>query len=131
MAGNAEMARHYGNLRFAMFTVFTAVLGALIFLSLDKDRAALMLLEPLKSLLSLAGVLMSVGFLLAEIRVSRLVTHYQDAAFSSEISKPDCHKFWSWLTPAIMSLPYLFSLLFWGLYWVGCLPVPADAPRSH
>lgn len=131
MDDNAEMARHYGNLRFAMFTVFTAILGALIFLSLDKDRAALMLLEPLRSLLSSAGVLMSVGFLLAEIRVSRLVTHYQDAAFGSKLSKPDYHKLWSYLTLTIMSLPYLFSLIYWALYWTGCLQVPAYAPRPN
>ena len=58
MTQNAEMARYYGNLRFAMFTVFTAIVGALVLLPFDKDRADLMLIEPQKYFFGISGIIL-------------------------------------------------------------------------
>ncbi len=120
MAQNAEMARYYGNLRFAMFTVFTAIVGALVLMPFDKDRAALMLIEPQKCFFGVSGIVLSLGFLLAEIRISQLVSFYQEASFKNNVFlEPKGHKIWKILAPIIMVLPYLLSIIFWILFLSG------------
>lgn len=129
MTQNAEMARYYGNLRFAMFTVFTAIVGALILLPFDKDRAALMLIEPQKYFFAISGIILSLGFFLLERRNAQLISFYQEASFKSNVfSEPPGHKCWKILVPKIMSLPYLLSILFWVLFLSGYI---ALNPTSH
>ena len=129
MTQNAEMARYYGNLRFAMFAVFTAIVGALILLPFDKDRAALMLIEPQKYFFAISGIILSLGFFLLERRNAQLISFYQDVSFKSKVfSEPPRHKVWKILVPIIMCLPYLLSILFWGLFLSGYI---ALNPTSH
>ncbi|MHB8623981.1 MAG: hypothetical protein ACYDBA_11565 [Sulfuricaulis sp.] len=123
MSENTEMARHYGNMRFAMFTVFTAILGALILLPLDPKRVALVVASPQKWLLGISGIALSVGFLLAEIRISQLVTRYQEASFNNRFKKPAWHDFWKYLVPLIMILPYLGSVVFWIMFLEGYMDI--------
>jgi hypothetical protein len=125
MSQNTDMARHYGNMRFAMFTVFTAIVGALILIPLSKDRAALVSASPQKWLLAAAGISMSLGFLAAELRISRLVAFYQEAAFNRYFRRPRGHGLWVWLVPLVMILPYVFSILFWVLFLCGYIKLPA------
>ena len=124
MSQNSEMARHYGNLRFAMFTIFTAITGTLILLPLDKDRGALIAANPQRCLVALSGIILSIGFILAEWRMSWLVAFYQEKSFTeSELSKPDCHDRWKIFILIIMVLPYLLSIFFWTLFLLGWITV--------
>lgn len=121
---NVEMARHYGNLRFAMYTVFTTIVGALLLLALDKDRGALIVANPLRCLVSLSGIILSIGFILAEIRMSKLIIFYQKVSFEgNELSKPYGHDVWKYIIPGIMISPYVFSVVFWAMFLLGWIAV--------
>jgi hypothetical protein len=123
MKQNAEMARHYGVLRFAMFTVFVTIIGALIHLPFDKDAAVLVFLNPQKWFIGVSGIILSIGFIAAEIRVSRLISFYQEKSFADnqQIALPEDHAYWKHLIPIIMISPFVLSIAFWTLFLSGCL----------
>ena len=124
---DAETARHYGNMRFAMFTVFTAITGALLVFPFASANAPFLAVPLHKFLLSMVGASLSALFALAECRVSYLVTFYQEVAFNSKsLAMPSGHAFWKWIVTLTMTLPYLFTFVFWILYGLSVINVPAS-----
>jgi len=127
-----ENARHYGNMRFAMFTVFSAVCGALIAFPFSASGSLFLSLPGAahhRTLLSLAGLALSFFFAAAEWRISYLVTFYQEAAFAeNSLPKPVDHAFWKMMILITMLLPYVLSIAFWSLYLNGTITVPSIKP---
>lgn len=132
-SASSEVARHYGNMRFAMFTVFSAVTGALIAFPFSAAGSAFLLVPDAphhKILLSLAGIVLSAFFTAAEWRISFLVSFYQEAAFNDrDFPEPDGHPNWKIVVTLTMILPYLLSLAFWVLYLGGCIVIPPVSPE--
>lgn len=119
-----ETARHYGTMRFAMFTVFSAVLGALISFAFSDPGSRFLAVELHRLGISIAGIVLSVLFALAEYRISVLVTIYQEAAYEMEsLSKPPAHDCWKHVVRITMVAPYFFSAIFWVLLAVGCITI--------
>lgn len=122
--GASETARHYGNMRFAMFTVFTAILGALVGFVFSKTGAAFIHVCHQKQLVSAAGIALSIMFGLAEIRISQLVTFYQEASFrAGALPGPKHRDVWGWIVLLTMLLPYALSLTFWVMLASGHIAV--------
>lgn len=122
----ARTAAHYGTMRFAMFTVFTAISGTLIAFPFSEGSGAF-LQEPLhRSLLSAVGMTLSFFFAMAEYRVSQLVVFYQQAAHvNGQLPLQGEHDLWKHVVLITMLLPYLFAFLFWALYANGTVMVPS------
>ncbi|WP_081726744.1 hypothetical protein [Methylophilus sp. 5] len=115
-----EAANHYGNMRFAMFTVFTAIVGALIAFPFSSEHQTLLQNCGSRYLYSLVSIIFSVLFGLSQYRISQLVIFYQEAAFESDsLKKPDGHGCWKNIANLTMLSPYIFSALFWLLFAVG------------
>jgi hypothetical protein len=113
-----ETARHYGNLRFAMFTVFTAILGALLAVEMGKIGP----LSQGRLVLGFrcASILLSFLFALAELRVTKLILFYQEQADKKfrprfRLPLPSRHAFWRFVIPAIMLAPFLLAFVYWGI----------------
>ena len=121
----SEIARHYGNIRFAMFTVFTAIVGGMVMIPLDHDRLKLVSTGDIRWLLAVAGIAMSVGFAVAEFRVAYLVSFYQKKAAAFHIGtdsgKLGHQMLWGGVVVLIMILPYLCSIAFWITFLCGRL----------
>lgn len=115
-------------MRFAMFTVFSAVTGALIAFPFSVAGSAFLSVPDAahhRVFLAIAGLLLSVFFIVAEWRISHLVTFYQEAAFNkSDFPKPGGHAIWKWVIAVTMMLPYLLSAVFWLLYLSGDIVIP-------
>lgn len=117
-----ETAHHYGNMRFAMFTVFTAIVGALFVFLFSPDHSAFLKADIHKYLLCLVGFSLSLLFGLSQHRISFLVTFYQEAAFDdNKLKKPDRHECWKYIAQLTMLSPYIFSSLFWVLFACGVI----------
>jgi hypothetical protein len=111
-----ETARHYGTMRFAMFTVFSAVLGALASFALSDAGSRFLVIKQNLVGLSVVGIVLSVLFALAEYRISKLVTLYQEAAYGAKaLAEPPEHDCWKNVVMLTMVTPYIFSALFWAL----------------
>lgn len=119
-----DTASHYGNMRFAMFTVFTAIVGALLAFPLSSEHYKFLQNSWNCYLLSLVGFAFSVLFGLSQHRISHLVIFYQEAAFESgALKKPENHDCWKYLANLTMLLPYIFSGLFWILFALGIVKI--------
>lgn len=112
------MARHYGNLRFAMFTVFTAILGGLI--AVELGGVGPLPDGPRVCWFRIASVVLTTLFALAEWRVAELVVFYQEEAarFTEHfgvlrLPLPPWHFVWKWLARAVMLAPFVLAVLFW------------------
>src|SRR6266853_4028812 len=111
-------ARHYSNLRFAMFTVFTTIMGALIGLELRQYGSLPPALAPPRWLVMyfrFASLVLVFLFSLGQWRVSELIVQYQKKAdsLSEGVPLPTRHELWSAITPVIMLAPFLLALVFW------------------
>jgi hypothetical protein len=125
---SSEVARHYGNMRFAMFTVFSAVTGALLAFPFSAAGSAFLSVAGAahhKLFLAVAGLVLAGFFVAAEWRVSYLVTFYQEAAFNDrDFPRPEGHSLWKGVVTATMVLPYLLSAAFWLFYLGGSIVIP-------
>jgi hypothetical protein len=128
----SKVALHYGNMRFAMFTVFTAVVGAaLAFPFSDGGRAFFGLYPTLRGPYGVCALIVSVLFTLAEMRISQLVSFYQSKAFNDkDFPKPDGHGLWSVVVMLTMIAPYVMSALFWVAFTFGDLSLPASVGKG-
>lgn len=117
---------HYGNMRFAMFTVFSGVLGALIsFPFTDGGRLFFCSYPAFQAPLSLCGIGLSLLFTFAELRISYLLTIYQSHFYdTSPLPRPKEHGLWAVLASITMVSPFVISALFWISYWLSNLTVP-------
>lgn len=119
-----ETANHYGNMRFAMFTVFTAIVGALLAFPFSLDHHTFLQSNCNRYLLSFVGTAFSILFGLSQHRISHLVIFYQEAAFDSgTLKKPESHDCWKYLANFTMLSPYIFSGLFWVLFAFGVIKI--------
>ena len=125
-----ENARHYGTMRFAMFTVFSAVLGALASFGFSESGSRFVA-HPVPLLcLCIIGFTLSVLFMLAEYRVSELVVLYQDAAYQAKaLPEPPANDFWKSVVVVTMTAPYFFSAMFWVLVAFGVVGFPPWPPK--
>lgn len=114
-ADMTKVALHYGNMRFAMFTVFTAVIGALLAFPFSSGgRAFFVEYAPLLMPYGTCALILSVLFTLAELRISQLVQFYQGRAFNEvDFPKPPGHGLWSFVVMLTMIAPYVMSAFFW------------------
>ncbi|WP_018413266.1 hypothetical protein [Methyloversatilis thermotolerans] len=118
----SETARHYGTMRFAMFTVFTAVLGALMAFPFSHGGSAFVEHAGQRLLLAGGGFGLSMLFLLAEFRISTLVAFYQDAAVRAHgLTLPDDQDIWRDIVLLTMVAPYAMSAFFWLLIGFGAI----------
>lgn len=115
------IASHYGNMRFAMFTVFTAILGAMIAFPFSKEHSEAFQSGLLRHGLSITGGVFSVFFGISQQRISNLVIYYQEKAFSQKDLLPPNHKRWACLASMTMLLPFIASLVFWIMFWFECI----------
>ena len=121
-----ENARHYGTMRFAMFTVFAAVLGALASFGFSESGSRFVAHKGRLLGLSTIGFTLSVLFTLAEYRVSELVVLYQDAAYKAKaLPEPPANDFWKRVVVVTMIAPYFFSAVFWVLVGFGVVTFPS------
>lgn len=121
-----EVAMHYGNMRFAMFTVFSAVTGALIAFPFSEAGSVFVhVAAHHKILLGVAGLSLSIAFLAAEGRICYLVGFYQECAFDNEaFPAPNGHPFWAITVILIMTMPYILASFFWLFYLCGYIGIP-------
>lgn len=116
-----EMARHYGNMRFAMYAVFMGVTGAL--LAVEMGQIGKIPIGLPINLFRIGAIIIVTCFGVAEYRVGKLVVAYQEKASSIYKEKgltlptPDGHDCWKDIVRFIMLVPLLLAL---GL-WVFCL----------
>ncbi len=124
----SEVARHYGNLRFAMFTVFSAVVGGLLAFPFSAAGSAFLSVPDAahhRWMLGLAGLALSGFFVAAECRMSSLVVFYQEKAFNDhDFPEPDGHRAWKHVIGITMILPYLLAGAFWVAFLAGCIAIP-------
>ncbi|MBT9518961.1 MAG: hypothetical protein IV112_19945 [Methyloversatilis discipulorum] len=127
-----ETARHYGTMRFAMFTVFSAVLGALLAFAFSQGGSLFLAHAPYRVGLGVAGLVLSVLFLLAEYRISTLVTFYQEEAVKAgALPASPGHDDWKGLVLITMLAPYALSAVFWLLAILGLIVFPVwPAPAA-
>jgi hypothetical protein len=115
-----------------MFTVFSAVTGALIAFPFSAAGSAFLSVADAphhKVFLGITGVLLSCFFVAAEWRISYLVTFYQEKAFNAhDFPKPDGHSSWKTIVALTMILPYLLSAAFWMFYLGGSIFIPTIKP---
>ncbi len=113
-------------MRFTMFTVFTAVVGALMAAPFTEGGSQFIHAAPLhKYLLCAAGVLAGLFFGLSEFRISRLVIFYQEAAFGlGALPQPPGHSRWRKVVGLTMLLPSALTVVFWLLLGYGVISVP-------
>jgi len=73
-----------------------------------------------------AALVLSVLFMLAEMRISQLVTFYQRHAFNdADFPRPSGHTLWAGVVLVTMIAPYVMSALFWLTFAFGDLSLPA------
>ena len=122
----AETARHYGNMRFTMFTVFTTIAGALLVFPFTAGGSAFLTLSLFnRELVGYAGLATSVLFALSEYRMSRLVMFYQDKAIeAAALAEPGFHWIWKWVIMVVMLCPPIIAGVFWGMYLCGHVTLP-------
>lgn len=113
------LANHYGNMRFAMFTVFTTILGALIAFPFTNEHKVFISSDSLRYLFSFVGLVFSLFFGFSQHRISYLVDYYQVKALSPKQLLPDDHKKWKCIANTTMLLPFITSFLFWLLFAYG------------
>lgn len=104
-------ANHYGNMRFAMFTVHLTLVGSIAYSLVSKD---LNLLDEFnfKFLISVAGMVLSLLFGLSQNRINELVIIYQEHAYELKaIKKPEDHKCGKKIAITSMLIPYFFHSL--------------------
>lgn len=125
----AETARHYGSMRFTMFTVFTSIAGALLVFPFTVGGSSFLLMSlSNRNMLAYAGIATSFLFALAEYRVSRLVVYYQENAEHEGAYKlPPGHLFWKWVVMLVMLCPPIISGIFWVAYLCGQVQLPRIA----
>ncbi len=121
-----QLVTHYGNMRFAMFTVFSGLLGALIsFPFTEGGRLFFCAYPALQTPLSICGIILSVMFTFAELRISYLLTIYQNRLYdAASWLRPTAHITWAVLASLTMVTPFVISALFWLCYWMAGLMVP-------
>lgn len=121
-----ETARHYGNMRFTMFTVFTAVVGALMATPFTAGGSQFIYASALhKTLLCVTGTVAGLFFGLSEFRISRLVIFYQEAAFKlGALPIPPGHNTWRVVVSLTMLLPAALTVVFWLLLGFDVIQTP-------
>jgi hypothetical protein len=127
-----ETARHYGSMRFTMFTVFTTVAAALIAVPFTPGGSQFVHANEFQlEVLCIAGLATSVLFGLAEYRISYLVVFYQRAAYGrNALPKPCGHTIWSFVVGFIMLLPSILTAVFWLLLLTGRIVAPELVPPT-
>lgn len=112
-----DVANHYGNIRFAMFTVHVTILGSMIsFAHTNKEN--ILCDHIMHILVSSAGLSLAIFFGLSQWRISDLVQFYQEQAFTQRaLLEPKSHECWVYLAKISMLLPYIFTLLYWIVYF--------------
>ncbi|MDI1260278.1 hypothetical protein [Aquabacterium sp.] len=121
-----QLVTHYGNMRFAMFTVFSAILGALISFPFSAGGQVFFRDYPqFRALLGISGLVLSLMFTLAEGRIACLLYVYQHDLYTrSEALKPGWNIFWAFFASITMAAPLVLSALFWLSYWLSDLQIP-------
>jgi hypothetical protein len=128
-----ETARHYGTMRFTMFTVFTTVAAALIAVPFTPGGSLFVHESEFQlKVLCTAGLATSLLFGLAEYRISYLVVFYQRAAYGrNALPEPCGHKVWGFVVGFIMLLPSLLTAAFWLLLLTGRIVAPEWLPPAE
>ncbi|MBI1904204.1 MAG: hypothetical protein HYS13_24175 [Planctomycetia bacterium] len=115
---NCDMARHYGNLRFAQFTVFSAILGGLLAVELGEIGAI-----PNGEMVRwfrIGSLFLTVLFMVGEWRVADLVVIYQEEASRFErhspslrLALPKGHSWFKWIVRFVMLAPFALAVVLW------------------
>ena len=128
-----ETARHYGTMRFTMFTVFTTVAAALIAVPFTQGGSLFVHANEFQLwLLCAAGLATSLLFGLAEYRISYLVVFYQRAAYDQGALPGPCgHRRWSLVVGFVMLLPSILTAAFWLLLLTGRIVAPELVPAAE
>lgn len=115
-----QLVTHYGNMRFAMFTVFSGLLGALIsFPFTDGGHLFLCAHQAFQAPLSICGIVLSLLFTGAELRIASLLNAYQNLLYEAEPAfRVDDHEPWAVIASITMVAPFVLSALFWLCYWL-------------
>lgn len=111
-----EISKHYGNLRFAMSTFFTAVSAGLI-TAATSERAEEYVRGSLLILLKFFGMFMAALFVMAHARMSCLVTTFHARAGLNLNGSGT----WTCFAFATMAVPQLGMFLFWAIWKNGVL----------
>lgn len=121
-----ELVKHYGNMRFAMFTVFSAILGGLISFPFSEGGRLFFTSYPqLRPPLGISGLVLSLLFTFAELRIAYLLYIYQSQLYEhSALPKPRAPLFWAFFAAATMAAPLVIAALFWLSYWLSDLSIP-------
>jgi hypothetical protein len=115
-------ARHYSNLRFAMFTVFTTILAALVGLELRQYASPPPAAVPPSLVLFFRIASLTLAFLfgLAQWRVSDLIVFYQEESANIRnqlplltLPLPTGHQDWKYLARPVMLAPFFLACIFW------------------
>lgn len=122
----AQTARHYGNIRFSMFTVFTTISGALLAFPFLSGGSAFVHASPNNfAALCLVGAITSIFFGLSEFRISELVIFYQERADNlGAIGLHPKHGYWKRIIMLVMLAPSIVTFLFWTMVYLDCLVLP-------
>ena len=128
-----ETARHYGTMRFTMFTVFTTVAAALIAVPFTQGGSLFVHANEFQLwVLCTAGLATSLLFGLAEYRISYLVVFYQRVAYEEGALPTPCgHQGWALVVGFIMLLPSLLTAAFWLLLLTGRIVAPELMPAAE
>jgi hypothetical protein len=119
----SNTARHYSALRFAMFTVFTTILAALVGLELRQYGSPPPVVSPPPSLVlffRIAALALAFLFGLLQWRVSDLIVFYQEESDKVGERSPRLklplqpgHKKWKYIIRMTMLAPFFLALFFW------------------
>jgi len=111
-----EMARHYGTMRMAWGSLFTVIVGGLLYAE-DQWRPRLEAVR-LFTTFRVCCVILAVTFVIAQWRVTALMFFYHVEAarrFLPKLRLPfqTGHEVWRWVAPLVMCLPPGLAGLFW------------------
>lgn len=108
-------ARHYSALRFAMFSIYSVISGAL--LSVDPGKAMKIPSGAGLFAFRVFALALVVTFGLLEWRVATLVAFYQERANELSSREKDelheKHERWKWAIPRLMVVPFVLAGLLW------------------
>ena len=118
-----DYAKHYGNMRFANFTLFSTVSGGLLYFAFAETSCRAMALCTVRVGLSVLGLVMTFALGFVEWRLSTLIVHYQKAIKPSTLTLPQGHDTYAMLIKFVMASPFAVLFVCWGALLVNPLPL--------
>ncbi len=114
---DADMAIHYSNLRFAVYTLSVATIGGMFAVALSNDYSQALENQTIQKWYGGSAFLLVLCFAVMQFRISMSIGHFQDKAYGTSISRQRHQRAWKFIALVNTLAPYGLALIIWGHYW--------------